>query len=408
MNSRLFYGYIIVLAAFFIQVVGWGISNSFGVFFNPLLNEFGWLRATLSGAVSLGFLVHGLCSVFIGSFSDRFGPRRVMAGCGILLGLGYLLMAKVNATWQLYFILGLIIGIGQSGMDVIPLSTVARWFETKRGTMTGIVKVGTGIGMLICPIIISRLILVFGWRHAFMVLGLLVLVTIVGLAQFLVRDPEKKGLSPDNRSDFRRTDNQSLEEQGLSFRTSIRQKQFWLLCAVYFLILACVYTIIMHIVQHTIDLGFPAASAATVLSAIGGASIAGRFIMGFAGDRIGNRRALTICLFFLTLAMITVSFARQIWMFYLFASIYGFAHGGFFALGSPLVARLFGTRSHGTIFGAVIFASTIGGALGPIIAGHIFDKTGSYQFVFILLSVLSITSTILSLRLNPPSPHLHN
>ena len=399
-KPRFFYGYVVVAAAFFIQIFAWGINNSFGVFFNPLLTEFGWLRATISGAVSMNFLVHGLISIFMGGLNDRFGPRLIMTCCGFFMGLGYLLMAGVHAVWQMYLFYGLIAGIGLSGMDVIVLSTIARWFTKKRGTMSGFIKMGTGVGMVIIPIFVTWLITTYGWRTGFAVLGALILVFVVLLAQFLVRDPTKKGQRPDNErdTDTRRMDSR---EHGLSFKEAIHTRQFWTVCAVYFLILVCVYTILMHIVQHAIDLGISAPSAAHVLATIGGVSIAGRFVMGSSGDRIGNRMALLICLSFLLASLLWLQLAITLWMFYLFAALYGFAHGGFFALGSPLVAGLFGTRSHGIIFGIVIFSSTIGGAIGPIMAGHMFDVTRSYQIVFIILAALAIIGLILTGSLRP-------
>jgi MFS family permease len=395
-----FYGYVVVTAAFFIQAVAWGTYNSFGVFFNPWLTEFGWLRATISGAVSLSFLVHGLVSIFMGSLNDRFGPRLIMTGCSLFLGLGYLLMTTTNTVWQLYLFYGLIVGVGQGGMDVILLSTIARWFDKRRGTMSGIIKVGTGVGMMIMPIGVTWLITIYGWRKSFTALGLLILVFIIFLAQFLVRDPAKKGQYPDNESkaDIGSPDS---SEGGLSFRDTVHTKQFWTICGVYFVILVCVYTILMHIVQHAIDLGISAPDAAKVLASIGGVSIAGRFLMGAAGDRIGNREALFICLLFLLTGLIWLQLAKKLWMFYLFAAAYGFAHGGFFALASPLLAGLFGTRSHGLIFGIVIFCSTIGGAIGPLMAGYFFDVTKSYMIVFLILAAMSIIGLILTLSLKP-------
>ncbi len=399
-KPRFYYGYVVVTAAFFIQAIAWGINNSFGVFFNPLLTEFGWLRATLSGAASLSFLVHGVFSIFMGGLNDRFGPRALLTACGFFLGIGYLLMTWVNSIWQLYLFYGLIIGVGQSGMDVILLSTIARWFKKKRGTMSGIIKAGSGVGMVIMPIFVTWLITTYGWRTSFFVLGPFVFVIIISLSQFLVRDPGKKGQLPDNERNADDSISNSLET-GLAFRETIQTRQFWTICAIYFVILICVYTVLMHIVQHAIDLGISAANAANVLATIGGVSIAGRFVMGNAGDRIGYRTALLICLLFLLTGLTWIQFAKNLWMLYLFAAIYGFAHGGFFSLNSPLVAKLFGTKAHGLIFGIVIFCSTIGGAIGPIMAGHIFDVSKSYQTVFMILTVLSVIGLILAASLRP-------
>jgi len=159
----------------------------------------------------------------------------------------------------------------------------------------------------------------------------------------------------------------------------------------------------MHIVQHAIDLGIHSSVAAGVLSTIGGVSITGRFLMGGASDKIGEKSALLICLLCLLLALCWLQAVQTLWMFYLFAAIYGFAHGGFFSLVSPLIAKFFGTKSHGFLFGIVIFISTIGGAIGPFMAGYIFDVTDSYKIVFFILVVLCTIAVALTVSLKPLS-----
>lgn len=399
-KSYFFYGYTIIGASFFIQVIVWGIANSFGIFFDPLLNEFNWTRATVSGAASLCFLVHGLTSILAGNLNDRFGPRLIMTGCGIFLGIGFLLMSGINSIWHLYLFYGLVVGVGLSGTDVILLSTMARWFEKKRGMMSGIIKVGTGVGMVIMPIFITWLLKGYGWRTTFTALGVIILVSVLFFAQFLVRDPAVKAQFIDN---IKRhiPDSGNKIEDGLSFKEAISTRQFHTVCAVYFIILFSVFTILIHIVQHAIDLGIQPGVAAGILAAIGGVSIAGRFFMGVAGDRIGDKRALMICLLFLLTALVWLQLARNLWMFYLFAVIYGFAHGGFFSLISPLLARLFGTRSHGSIYGIVIFCSTLGGAIGPVAAGYIFDVTHSYNIIFLILAGLCTIALALAAFLKP-------
>ncbi|RLB88074.1 MAG: hypothetical protein DRH26_14315 [Deltaproteobacteria bacterium] len=399
-KNPFFYGYIIILSGFFIQAVVWGISNSFGVFFDPLIKEFGWSRATISGAASLGFLVHGSASIVLGNLNDRFGPRLIMSGCGVFLGLGFLLMTTLHASWQLYLFYGLITGIGLGGIDVIPLSTVSRWFKKNRGMMSGIIKVGTGVGMLTMPFFITWLIQHYGWRTTFMVLAVMISLSVLFLAQFLVRDPVLKSQVIDNGiRGASKPRNES--EEGLTFQEAIATRQLWTICFIYFIILFCVYTILIHIVQHAIDLGIPSGLSAGILSTIGGVSITGRFLMGGAADKIGEKSALLICLLCLLSSLILLQAVETLGMFYLFAAVYGFAHGGFFSLVSPLIAKFFGTRSHGLLFGIVIFSSTIGGAIGPFMAGYVFDLTASYKMVFMVLAVLCTLALMLTTTLKP-------
>jgi MFS family permease len=399
-TTAFFYGYVIVLVSFVLQALGWGMFNSFGVFFKPLLTEFSWPRAVVSSAMSLSILVNGIAGVLQGRLSDRFGPRMTMTAAGCLLGAGYLLISRVTTIWQLYLLCGLLVGLGVSGTDVVLLSTTARWFVKKRGMMSGIIKVGTGAGMLIMPVIINGLITAYGWRTTFVVLGAIILFFYVACSQFLVRDPGKRGLAPDGVRHEHRV-NRTAPEGGMTLQGAVRTVQFWTVCAAFFLVFFCALTILMHIVTHAIDLGVAKAGAAAVLSVVGGVSMAGRLVMGGAGDRIGNKAALVICFLLLTGSLAWLQLADQLWMLLLFAVVYGFAHGGFYALVAPLIAELFGTRSHGVILGIVLFVGTIGGSLGPVTAGYIFDITGSYGMDFGILTAMGIAGVFAAITLKP-------
>ncbi len=390
-NKRpaIFYGYILVAVAFIIQVLVWGIYNSFGVFFNPLLDDFGWPRATISGAASLSQIALGVGAIVLGNLNDRFGPRILIVFCGILAGLGYFLMSQINSIWQLYIFHGLIVGIGVSGTDVILLSTTARWFIKRRGMMSGIVKIGTGVGIMIMPLVAAGLISNYGWRTSFQIIGIVLCVVLVLGAQLLRRDPARMGLLPDGEKTGNNL-NQRLHETGLSLAQAVRTLRFWMLCVAFFVILWCTFTIIVHFSPHMVDLGFSESFGATMISIIGGASIIGRLVMGITGDRLGNKRALLISFAILIASFAWLQLAGETWSILLFTAAYGFCHGGFYALISPTIAEFFGTRSHGAIFGIVIFCGSMGGAIGPLATGYIFDITTSYNVAFLVLLALSV------------------
>ncbi|MFC1911681.1 MFS transporter [Chloroflexota bacterium] len=398
-KPRFFYGYIVAAACFIIQGMGLGASQTYGVFFKPLLTEFGWSRTTISGASSVTFIISGLTSIIVGSLNDKFGPRALMAVTGFLMGLGYLLMSQVNAVWQLYLFYGLVFGLGLSSIDVIPLSTMARWFVRRRGTMTGIVKVGTGAGQLVFPLLASGLIVTCGWRNSYLAIGTIILIGIVLAAQFLRRDPGQMHLMPDG--DRKQTEVTNNREEGLFLSEAIHTRQFWMLCATNLTIFFCSLTVLIHIVPHTNDIGISATKSAGVLSTIGGVSMLGRLVMGNAIDRIGSRRAMILCFIIMAAGLLWLQFARELWMLYLFAVVHGFAHGGFYTIISPLTAELFGMSSHGVIFGIVIFCGTIGGAAGPLLAGYIFDLTYSYRLDFWILTAFGFAGLVLISLIKP-------
>jgi MFS family permease len=399
-KAKLFYGNVIVAASFAIQWVCVGTLFTYGIFFKPLLAEFGWSRATISGASSLAFFFVGFMAIFAGRLNDRFGPRIILAVSGLFLGGGYLLLSLLQAPWQLYLFYGVIAGTGMASHDIVTLSTVARWFFHRRGMMTGIVKVGTGAGQLMVPMIVTGLLAVYGWRTSYLIIGAAALVLFVLLAQLFRRDPQQMGLRPYGAENVESATSAEAEP-GLSLNEVARTRQFWTICLAYSAVIYCLLTIIVHIVPHATDAGLSATSAAGVLSTIGGVSMAGRFIMGTASDRIGSKRAWVISFIILIASFVWLQIAREPWMFYLFAVIYGFAHGSFFVLVSPMTAELFGTKAHGVIFGLVYFAGNLGGTLGPFLAGYIFDITQSYQIAFWIMLVLSIIGLALILTIKP-------
>ena len=338
-EPRFFYGYIVVVAAFFIMVLMWGIFFTFGVFFKPLLTEFGWTRAVTSGAFSLSWIIQGLLAIVMGRVNDRLGPRIVITVCGSILGLGYLLMSQISTLWQLYLFYAVLIAIGMSGTFVPLASTVARWFVKRRGMMTGIVVAGTGIGGLIAPPVANWLISIYDWRVSYIILGSIALVVVVLVAQLLRRDPTQVGQMPYG---------ENKEETGLkggteafSLKEAASTRQFWLIFSMFLCLGFCMNTILVHIAPHATDLGFSAANAANILATVGGVGVIGRVVLGSAADRIGNRQVFIIGFVLMAAALFWLVPATEAWTLYLFAAVFGFASGGCVMSESPLVAGAF-------------------------------------------------------------------
>ena len=401
MKKKYFYGYNIVAACFIIQGISYGAMFTYGVFFKEFQAEFGWSRAMISGASSLSLFLGGAIGVLAGRLNDRIGPTGLIVATSLPMGIGFLLMSRLQAPWQLYLLYGVLVCTGLGSHDVITLSTMARWFVRRRGMMSGIVKVGTGAGQLVVPLFVAALIPAYGWRNTYLILGAVVLLILVAVSWVMRSDPQVMGLLPDNASRELSIGGVRSTEPSLSFKSAALTGQFWAMCLVEFASFFCLLTIIVHIVPHAMDAGLPPATAAGVLSAIGGMSMLGRLAMGTANDRIGGKRSLIICFAVLFCALIWLQVARETWMLFLFAAIYGFAHGGLFTVVAPTVAELFGTGSHGVLFGIVLFSGNIGAAIGPILAGYIFDVTGSYRIIFLALAGAAALGIVLISLLRP-------
>jgi len=401
-KSGYYYGFNIIAAGLMTSWLIIGTQNTFGVFLKPLSFELGWTRAATTGAFSVCFLVFGLTSIIAGRLTDRFGPRVVVTVCGLFTGLGYLLMSQVNSVWQLYLYLGIIIGAGMSAGDTPVLATVARWFVKKRGMAFGITKAGVGIGILVMPPLASWLILSYGWRNAYIIIGLICLVGIVSVAMFLKRDPAQIGQLPYGATKEVATD-VDFTVRHFSLREAIGSRQFWLFSISWFIVSFCAMTVLVHIAPRATDIGISAPVAATILGAIGGFSIVSRVIAGIISDRIGNKATFIIGLLLLVTSLIWLQYAHEAWMFFLFAAVYGIAHGAMYTVFTPFLAALFGLEAIGSIVGVFIFAGNLGGSIGPILAGRIFDVTESYQMAFLLCLALSIMALILMSFLKPVS-----
>lgn len=394
-RSGFFYGYLIVGLAFIIMFVLWGAFYAFGIFFKPILKEFGWTRAMTAGAFSLCSIVQGLLSIAMGGLTDKFGARLVMTLCGLFLGVGYLLMSQLSVIWQLYLFFGAIVGAGMGGSFTPLMSVVARWFMKRRSTMTGIVAAGTGFGTLIAPPVVSRLVSSYGWRVSYVILGGIVLGIVVVCAQFIRHEPARMGQAAyGDDGEREKVLNQDFKE--LSLREAIYTRQFWTLFGMVFSLGFCVFAIMVHIAPHAAEIGISTTSAANILATIGGASILGKVLLGKTADRIGNRRTFIIGFILMLAALFMVLPTKGELMLYLFAVVYGFGFGGCIASESPIVAELFGLSSHGLILGVISFSFLLGGAFGPFLFGFIFDITGSYQWGFLACGVVSFVGLILT------------
>ncbi len=155
----------------------------------------------------------------------------------------------------------------------------------------------------------------------------------------------------------------------------------------------------VHIIPHAIDIGISPLIAATILSLISAIGIISRLSMGFIADRIGGRLALTICLILQTIALAWLLIAKETWALYLFAIVFGIGQGGIMPIQMMVTAELFGLKSLGMLGGALMLFGYSGMALGPILAGSIFDASGSYSIAFITCIILGVVAILMSILL---------
>ncbi|MEW6185581.1 MAG: MFS transporter [Thermodesulfobacteriota bacterium] len=400
-KRKLFYGWWIVAATHIICGLGYGTwLYSFGVFFKPMMNEFGWSRAMTSGAYAMRSIQGGIASPILGWVIDKYGGRVVIFGGAVVSGLGFLLMYFVNSLWSFYLINGVILSIGMGAMLYMSAFTViAKWFVRRLSLALSILAVGAGLGGLICAPASALLIERFGWRMAFVLTGLVIWVVVLPLAFVVRNSPEEKGLRPDG--DEPEEEGVSLSDsapQGALASTDFTLRQalvalpFWLLVGAFFFQGMAHSVVIVHAVPALTDAGIPAAQAAFSLGLLTAVSIIGRLLFGYLGDRMEKRYLFVICYAMVSVGTLVLMIARTMPMTYLFIALFGIGFGGTIPLDPAIRAEYFGRAAFAKIQGIMSPLIMASSAVGPVLAGYLFDVSGSYRSSFLITALIAFAA----------------
>ena len=397
-KERIFYGWVMVATLFVVGMTLAGIRFSFGVFFKSIESGFDLTRASTSAVFSLYMVLGGIFAIICGWALDRYGPKIVILLMGISAGLSLVLTSQTSSLWQLFITYSLLAAVGTGAAVGMVMSTVSRWFDKKRGLALGIATSGQGMGMIVIAPLATYLISEFGWRMTYLIMGLGTWFVVVPLSRLLKRDPHEIGALPDGaNSELKPAENLTgdIRRTDFSLPQALRTKSFWLMMWSWVFLSSSALLVLTHFVPHITDLGFSAGEAAAVLSLFGGSTIAGRVLMGITSDRIGRKLASIICMLLKAGAMLWVIWAQDLWVFYLVASVCGFAFGGFSISMGALIGDTFGLSKIGAIFGTVEVAFGVGAAIGPAVGGLVYDATGNYSLAFLLAAITLLVATFL-------------
>ncbi len=391
-TGDVYYGWWIVAASFSILLVTVGIGL-YGppVFLVPLQDHFGWSRAAIAGGSALAALTAGSASPLVGFLVDRHGARKVMAVGALVMGTGFCLLSSVQSLWQLYA-LNVIAALGIACVAWLPnQALISNWFTRKRGQAMGLTLAGIGFGGLAMPPLASFLIEEFGWRVAFASLGSMVLLIVFSVVLAVVRSrPEDIGLLPDgepmNPGETSETAAQASPEAatGLSLGESVRTGAFWILCLGHALWTFGSMAQVAHLPAFLTDQGFESQQAARYLAFAIGLSVIGRMSFGMLADRYTKRWLISAALLLHVLATLCLFRVHSFGALPGFVLLFGVGIGGGAVLVPLLIGEYFGLRAFGMVLGVVSISATLGAAIGPVLAGRIFDVTGSYELAFTL------------------------
>jgi MFS family permease len=384
MPPRMFYGWFVVAAAFAVTFVGFGSAYTFSAFLGSLQSEFAASRGSVSLVFSLaGFLYFGL-GIVSGPLADRWGSRRLCILGMLLVGLGLGAASLARTLGEVYLAYGLGVGLGVGCSYGPALGAVQRWFVKRRGFASGLAVSGIGVGTLIMPPLAAVAVETLGWRHAYLVLGILATVMGVGMALLIENDPRDRGLAPDG--DPLQPAARAEQPPGFSVRDAIRSRRFVGLYAACLICSFGIFVPFVHLIPFALDHGIPQPTAVLLLGAVGVGSTAGRFFLGGMADTLGRELSLILMFLGMGLSLLVWALSSTFWGLATFALMYGVFYGGFVAILPALVMDYFGGRNVSGIIGVLYTSVALGTLVGPSAAGFAFDVSRSYTLP-ILISV---------------------
>lgn len=353
-------------------------------FFDFWVKDFGWSRATVTSGNIFGKVIIGPLFGFVaGWFIDKFGPRRLMLVGIILAGFAVMGFSQMSTLWHFYACY-LMVAIGYMFGGPLPNQVLtSRWFDKSRGKAMGIAYLGIGVGGMFVPQISKYLNSQMGWQQSMVVLGGLMIAIALPMAWFVKENPP-----------IQNADN-SIKTPQISFKKILQNKWFYLLAIGSMCSIGAVAGISQNLkLFFSLDLQYSQGEAANVISLVLGASILGRLLMGYLADKFPKKYVMILIYSLISVSICLLFFAQNSGVIYLFAFIFGIGLGGDYMIIPLMAAELFGVKVMGRVMGLVLTVDGLGEAIGPVLAGGIRDKTGSYAMGFATLIALSIIGTI--------------
>lgn len=380
------YAWVVVWAVFVCLAVIFGVSYSFAAFFASFAAEFDARRADVSLVFGLSGLIYFVLGAGGGMLSDRFGPRVVCCAGMLSIALGLAGGSVAGSMMAVYAAWGVGIGIGIALVYTPAIACVQPWFSQRRGLAAGIASAGIGAGTVVVPLLATAAIDLWSWRGAMRAVAAGVLLCGLGAAWWLRRAPAAAASG-------------GRPPAGQTLRETLHSPRFWWLYLMTALAAPGMFIPFAHVSASARDLGVDAASAVGLVGLIGVGSLVGRFAIGALADRLGRLLTLTLALVSMGLTYLLWHAAGGYTALAVFSLWFGLSYGGIVSLLPAICMDLFGARAVASILGTLYTGAAAGNLLGPVAAGAVFDRTGSYAPVMWGGLVLCALSALASARL---------
>jgi predicted MFS family arabinose efflux permease len=368
-SSIRYTGWHVAAAAFLGVMVSFApiVPYTFSLFLNPLHAAFGWHREAISGTFALAAITVAVVSPGIGVLFDRFPPRRIILPSIVIFALALASLSTLGPSIQRFYLTYFVLGLVANGTAQFAYTrTMLTWFRSRRGLALALILTGSGVGSILIPPLTQWVIDHHGWRDAYLMLGCLALLGLP-LTALLVR----------NRA-IPRHDAESLMS-GVTVRAALRTAPFWILASIILLSAFGENGLVTNLAAMLSEHGVTAQAAALALSVRGGAGILGRLCTGFLIDRFPAQRIQTAILILSSAGTFILAFSGTSATALVGAALLGIGLGSEADVAPYLLARYFGRKHFSVLYGLTWTAYAIGGATGPMVVGHLYDRAGSYQ-----------------------------
>ena len=388
---QLRYGWVVVSVSAIVNSLAWSVRSTFSVFYAALLGEFAWRRGEAALGYSLSWLLLLVFSPLAGLLYDRWGARILVPAGGLLLGVALALTGQVTTLWQYYLAFGVLGGAGIACIQIPAAALVGRWFVRSRGAAMGVISAGASASAIIFYPLNTYLILVFGWRTALAIFGLLVVVVTIPLAAFLYRDPPENVNEPGGE-----TKTADLVAADWTLGRALRSAPFWAVFAMWGFGVIGYQIVTTHQVAHALERGFSGATLGWVFGLGGACTVAGNVIGGSLSDRWGRGWvfALGSAIGIAGIGCLGWLDGPEDFLLLLGYVVAGVGFGMRISLLAAIPTDLFAGRHLGVILGAAQGGGGLGGFIGPFLGGWLFDVTGSYQIAFAVAALAIAASAV--------------
>ena len=402
MRTRpIFYGWWVTLSFMVMVFLSTGIRFTVGPFLKPVVAELGLDRASFSLVISLSLFLYGAFQPFVGRLVDRFGARPVLGAGTLVLGASIAATGLVTNLWQLYLVYGVCAAVGLAATGhVVGSAVISRWFTRRRATALSTLGGASMAGMSLLVPVAMWLILTIGWRATYAVFGLGVLVLVLPLVLWVVREaPETMGLRPDGEAPAAAAAGSVVERTDVA--VAVQTLSFWQLASGLFTCGFSMSLISAHGVPMLTDHGFHPMLASWALGVLGGSSVGFSILVGLFADRFGRRPILAWLYGGRGLLFAGLFLVRDNPVALLAIAVLGGATmAGSLAMTSALAADIFGRFSVGSVFGTIFFVHQVGAALGSWLGGFLFELSGGYGAAFAAASAILLVACVVSLTID--------